>query len=437
MRERTTWNRTEITKRATVDKKADPYQMNQDHSQPAADAYITGDPSSFAEDVHPNNWDVEYDGDGNTKRNEIGMPENRPETFNHAEKTASEEVFLVKKADLCVKVARMMLASRKFASEDALTAAVEDQAVSLMSLGDTDLIQTHNRLAQEQDDDDDDGDEQQKQAQGQQQQSDDDDDDDDQQKQAQQQSDDDDDDDGDEQQKQAQGQQQQSDDDDDDDQQKQAMGALAAKVASSITAGNKKAAQKALRTLVANVSAWTAQQQAPQQDMTQQSQQQMVQDMIQEAMQQQAPQQDMTQQGQQQQDMVQQSQQQQDMDLQSDEALLDQMLAPEEASYANEQDIQMDVPVMDTDVVLSSDEDEVLRTLFAQDGDEQQDDDEQKKQASSPGFVRTAASATVGTKPKGGVSRIGGPGASGGGVEDKLSSLWKTEPDVRAAFGLE
>ena len=398
MRERTTWNRTEITKRATVDKKADPYQMNQDHSQPAADAYITGDPSSFAEDVHPNNWDVEYDGDGNTKRNEIGMPENRPETFNHAEKTASEEVFLVKKADLCVKVARMMLASRKFASEDALTAAVEDQAVSLMSLGDTDLIQTHNRLAQEQDDDDDDGDEQQKQAQG---------------------------------------QQQQSDDDDDDDQQKQAMGALAAKVASSITAGNKKAAQKALRTLVANVSAWTAQQQAPQQDMTQQSQQQMVQDMIQEAMQQQAPQQDMTQQGQQQQDMVQQSQQQQDMDLQSDEALLDQMLAPEEASYANEQDIQMDVPVMDTDVVLSSDEDEVLRTLFAQDGDEQQDDDEQKKQASSPGFVRTAASATVGTKPKGGVSRIGGPGASGGGVEDKLSSLWKTEPDVRAAFGLE
>ena len=52
MRERTTWNREEIAKRAAMPKKADPYTMNQDHKQPSAEAYVNGDPSKWAEDPH-------------------------------------------------------------------------------------------------------------------------------------------------------------------------------------------------------------------------------------------------------------------------------------------------------------------------------------------------------------------------------------------------
>ena len=84
MRERTTWNRDSV-KQAATQRQADPYAMNQDHlsQQPKADKYVTGDPSTFAEDVtQPNTWDVEY-ANGQTKRDEIGMPEKRPETYTH------------------------------------------------------------------------------------------------------------------------------------------------------------------------------------------------------------------------------------------------------------------------------------------------------------------------------------------------------------------
>jgi hypothetical protein len=111
MRERTTWNRDQVT--AAMTRTADPYAMNQDHlqQQPKADKYLTGDPSTFAEDItEPNTWDREYAG-GTTERNEIGLPAFRGETFNHAEKSAStmDEATLVKKADLCSTVARMIL----------------------------------------------------------------------------------------------------------------------------------------------------------------------------------------------------------------------------------------------------------------------------------------------------------------------------------------
>lgn len=152
MRVRTTWNEAEIAKRASMPKQADPYLMNQDHvkQQPKADDYVIGGPSEFAEDVNKENrWETEYKG-GEVARNEIGMPEMRPETYNHPEKTAAlDEALLIKKADLTVRVARMMLGSK------ATEASVEDQALALMYVPDQSLIETYARLAA-----DDQGDEQ-------------------------------------------------------------------------------------------------------------------------------------------------------------------------------------------------------------------------------------------------------------------------------------
>lgn len=153
MRQRTTWNTNEILNRtaatsptAATTRTADPYAMNQDHikQQPSADKYLTGDPSAFAEDITtPNNWEVEYSG-GAVKRNEIGMPEDRPETFNHPEKTASvNHDLLLKKADMTVRIARRMLGA------NAPEGAIEEQAASLMHLPDAEVINTYNRMAGE------------------------------------------------------------------------------------------------------------------------------------------------------------------------------------------------------------------------------------------------------------------------------------------------
>ena len=153
MRQRTTWNAKEIlsrtagtTQTAATTRTADPYAMNQDHikQQPSADKYLTGDPSAFAEDITtPNNWEVEYSG-GAVKRNEIGMPEDRPDTFNHPEKTASQNHdLLLKKADITVRIARRMLGA------NAPEGAIEEQAASLMHLPDQEVINTYNRLAGE------------------------------------------------------------------------------------------------------------------------------------------------------------------------------------------------------------------------------------------------------------------------------------------------
>lgn len=153
MRERTTWTR-DMIKQASA-KTADPYLMNQDHvkEQPAADKYVNGDPSSWAEDVHPSKdtWEAEY-ANGQVKRDEIGLPEMRSDTFNHPEKTAAEKALLVKKANVAVRVARMMLGSK------ATEASVEDQAYALMHVPDAELVKTFNRLA-------DDGQQQEQQSQ--------------------------------------------------------------------------------------------------------------------------------------------------------------------------------------------------------------------------------------------------------------------------------
>jgi hypothetical protein len=164
-RERSTWNVNAIAKRAGM-KVADPYLMNQDHvnQQPSADQYVIGGPSDFAEDIHPSNgtWEAEYAG-GQVKRNEIGMPEMRSDTFNHPEKTASEEV-ITKKAALCVAIARRILPKTASAAE------LEDQSYSFMYLPDAEVMATYTRLAadeqeeQEEQDQGSQGQSQQKQA---------------------------------------------------------------------------------------------------------------------------------------------------------------------------------------------------------------------------------------------------------------------------------
>jgi len=399
MRERSTWNREEVMKKAAaLNKVADPYTMNQTRTQPPADEYVTGDPSTFAEDVHtPNTWESEYAGD-DVRRNEIGMPEMRGDTFNHPEKTASKEV-LLKKADLCIAVAKLMM---KDASEE----AIEDQSVSLMHLPDQELIDTHKRLAGDDEDDDDDDDQGGDQDQDQQSS-----------KKA------DDEGEGDkaaaeEGDKAAAEDEGEKKDDDEEGQEKKAKDVTAEEVVKNIQAGNLTEAQEQIQQLVQAQQAQAQQaqdQQVQVQDVQQVSQQ--VQDMIQEALQQQT-----------------QTAQPQEQVIQTDEQVLDDMLAGAGCQTA-ETDIQMEPAQMDVTVEDLGPEDEVLQQLFAaeQGEDEKKDEDEGEKKEAA---VRTASTRTVGTKPTEGVSKLGGASSAGGdeGI-DKLSKLWKSAPDVRDVFG--
>lgn len=166
MRERTTWIRHRIANQLRKVAE-DPRSMNQDHiqQQPAADAYVIGDgsPSQFAEDVNSGkgSWKSEQGADGNTKRDEIGLPAFRGDTFNNPETSpgvspsrqaslSTEEVHA--RAKLATKAARIMLP--KTASEQ----AIEDQALLLMDMPTASLQSTLTRLAQEEGDDDDDDD---------------------------------------------------------------------------------------------------------------------------------------------------------------------------------------------------------------------------------------------------------------------------------------
>jgi hypothetical protein len=490
MRERTTWNRDQIT--AATNRTADPYAMNQDHlgQQPKADKYLTGDPSNFAEDVtSPNTWDREYAG-GTTERNEIGEPEFRAETFNHGEKSASvamDEKTLLKKADLCSRIARMMLKGRKYANAQAATTAVEQQAVSLMYLPNKDLIATASRLAAQEDfpggefphqQEQQAAQEQAQQDQGQQQmesavhecmtalQTG------DQQKaltalnhavmtaakihqakkaaeeQTQQQSQS-------QEQQAAQDQQQGDKQQQDQGMQQQALEQMLAQATEQAVQAADYDAKKGPAVNPPGYGpengpqaggAKTAkgkradQQQAPdQQQMPQQQQQQ-------QAVQQ-------TQQDQQTQDQVQQQQavqqqepqmpQQQDQGMQADDQLLDDMLmGPQAGAGPSEVDIELEASPMDTgEVVLSATDDEVLKTLFANEETEQA----QQAQGMEPGQkqarVRTASAnpstRTLGTRPTAGVSKVGGaPSGRSGSDVDSLASLWPSAPDVKEAFNL-
>jgi hypothetical protein len=390
-RERTTWNHGEIAKRAGLSKKADPYTMNQDHPQPTADAYVTGDPSSFAEDVHPSagTWKAEYSS-GQVKRNEIGMPEYRGDTFNHKEKTASEvRAARIQKAALCIQVAKAILP--KTASQ----ATVEDQALTFMSMDDVALADTYTRLAQEQQGDEDDDsqqDESQKQAQEQGQE---------QQKQ---------DDEGKGKQppwlakKDAQDQQQQQKQDGDDEGKGKQPPWLA-----------KKDAQDQQGQAQQDQGQDDQQKKQAQQEVVAQMQMQIA------NLQQQLAQ---FQQG------VPPQQTQAD-----DAAVIDQMLAQDSGQDPiADMGIQLDGPSMDFGQEPAADP--MLQQLFANEEIQQaQDSQQQQKQAAA---VRTASTRTVGTRPTQGVTALGNLPSVTGSKKDvaSISSMWSTAPDVREAFGL-
>jgi len=444
-RERTTWNREEIAKRASQGRVAeDPRAMNQDHlsQQPAADAYVTGGPSEFAEDVTPPNWKAEQAG-GETKRNEIGMPEMLPDS-----KTAGlDEETLNKKAEVCIKVARDMLPT-------AAEAAVEDQAYALMHLPDVELIETATRLAK--------GKVPPEFLEQQQKMKD----------------------------KAKDGDDAKKDDDD------------AKKAAAALQAGDQNAAQQIIASMVQR-QVQAAQQQKQESDEEEdeaeakqaaQKKQQQDQEQDQEGQQaegqgqgqqqkgQEADEEDATQQKQgtgsgtaftiaeQVQQMVQQAvqqqqgmQQQQQMPQQaidskvlSDDQMLDQMLQDEMAQgeqviQGEPMDIQLDGAVMDIGETPLGPEDAVLGQLFASNPEVQDAQQaealrtgipvQQQAPVTATGTTRTASTRTVGTRPTGGVSQLGGAAAAGAPSEgneiDKLSSMWKSAPDMSGVFNGE
>ena len=434
MRERSTWNLHEVARKATSRRAAevagDIYTMNQDHPQPGWDEYVIGDPSDFAEDVHePNTWEEEYSG-GQTDRDEIGMAEMRKDTFNHAEKTAADKVRL-KKAELCVAVAKLMLAGRKVASID----AIEDQAYALMYVPDQELINTHMRLAAEQEEDASEDDEEEDIEDV----------------------DEDADDDADEesedgQQKQAgeippqfkeniekmKAKSESKDEDDGDEEEEKGE----QKKASSKSGGKKKSDaglkepknEGGKQNSKANDN-WPTKSANGQQIAQMQQMMAQLQAMLSEAQGEQGQQE--IGQGQQQ---IGQGQMQQQIG-QGEEDDLDQMLAGEGCGPMAEVDIEMEPAPMDVDQVVLAGDDEILRTLFAQEQEDDGGDEEaapeqaQEKQARS----RTASTRTVGTRPRDGVSKLGGAGSKTASTAtvDALSSLWQSAPDVRDAFGLK
>jgi hypothetical protein len=394
-RERTTWNRDEVAKRASLSKRADPYLMNQDHvkQQPSADEYAIGGPSDFAEDIHPstNTWEAEY-ANGQVKRNEIGMPEMRSDTFTHAEKTASE-VEMVKKASLAVAVARAML------SKKATSSMVEEQASRLMRFADEDLVETYKALVANEDE------QEEEETQD---------------KQAQQQ-----------------------DQFEEDAQEKQA-----GELPPALKKFNEEKAEKA-EDKEQDKKAQDQQQGQGQQDQAKQAQMDMqgqmqqmmaqMQQMMAQLQGQQAGQQQSQQvmaQGQQQGQQQGQSTQACMQQPMADQQLVDDMLFQQDPQMSD-MDIEMDVPSMDTGDVMMNQDDDILNQIFAnaetdQAQQAQQAQQGQQKQAHA---VRTASTRTVGTRPSQGVSGLGGLSAASNGGSD-LSSIWTSAPDVRDAFGI-
>ena len=464
-RERSTWNVNAIAKRAGL-KVADPYLMNQDHvnQQPAADAYVIGGPSDFAEDVHPSNttWEAEYAG-GQVKRNEIGMPEMRSDTFNHPEKTASAEV-ITKKAALCVAIARKIL------PKTASSAEIEDQSYSFMYLPDAEVMATYTRLAADQDqqeqsqqqqvqasqqqgqqvqagqippqflenvkkkkeeaaDKKDDGEkkEEKKAAQQDQVQQDQVQDKQAQQDQGQQ-------DQGQAQQKQAQQDQGQQD------QVKEKQAAMQQQLAQLIQQAQQIQQQLAQGQQQTQQPVAQAQTQQPVAQMQQQSQAQQIAQAVQQAI---ANGQDPVQAAQQ---CMGQSQQQGGQQQAQNE--IDQMLAEQgQIEPMADMDIQLDTPSMDVgEIQLSPGEDDTLRQLFANNPEyknaqeaagQGQDDQGQQGQQKQAHVVRTASMRTVGTRPTAGVSQIGGVSSNAGAATGRdLSSIWNSAPDVREVFGM-
>jgi hypothetical protein len=134
-------------KTASVEKKADIYNMNQEHPQPGPTDYESGGPDEWAESWHPDkHGDVEYEG-GHVKRNEVGFPEFRADTWKHKDsdvwggkgKYDNQKQAAERKAHACEQVARAILRT----SNEKL---IEDQALELMGMPNKLLANTLNRL---------------------------------------------------------------------------------------------------------------------------------------------------------------------------------------------------------------------------------------------------------------------------------------------------
>ena len=123
MRQRLTWE-----KDAAMNKKADPYTMNQEHANNPVEKYKTGDPSTWAEDP---DMKKPWEGEG---RNEVGLPAPAREAVMAAQK-------LEDKALKCITIAQRMLPG----SPDEL---IEAQATDLMYMPERCVLATLSRQAE-------------------------------------------------------------------------------------------------------------------------------------------------------------------------------------------------------------------------------------------------------------------------------------------------
>ena len=126
MRQRLSWEM-DKEKKAEMDKKADPYTMNQDHKNPPVEKYRTGDPSSWAEDPDMKTpWKTEG-------RTETGHPAPEREAVMAARKMED-------KAMKCLTIAQRMLPG---ASDE----MIEDQATEFMYMPEQSVMATLQRQA--------------------------------------------------------------------------------------------------------------------------------------------------------------------------------------------------------------------------------------------------------------------------------------------------
>ena len=149
MRQRTTWKQT--PRSASTNRRADDlYTMNRDggNPQPAVNEYENGDPSSWAEDVNSgSSGEKEYAG-GAVKRNDIGFPEFRDDTWSHAGTRPwgkgggydnAKLAAVQRKASACERVARAILRT----NDEKL---IEDTALDLMHMPSKALVATMKRM---------------------------------------------------------------------------------------------------------------------------------------------------------------------------------------------------------------------------------------------------------------------------------------------------
>jgi len=149
MRARSTWTKpegNETPRQAATSRHADIYTMNQDHPQPGATDYESGDPDSWAETPTSNkSVEAEYEGD-HVKRNELGFGEFRDDTWKHKDvdkwndgKKYDNKTAAAMKASAAERVARAILRTDN-------GDLVREAAIDLMALPGQVLASTLKRM---------------------------------------------------------------------------------------------------------------------------------------------------------------------------------------------------------------------------------------------------------------------------------------------------